>query len=224
MLLNVSCAPSRVSRTQFARGLRLPITNRGQTRRATKLPHAVPDRCDYDHSLNSSRYGYLSGRSVPQQREDAPGSKEEGLKSSASVTWLFAGAQPRHALRDALSRSPSMPGGKAGGWFAAMSVVVVAVKAVHWSIVKRCRECTSCRGYGIQRCNLCGASGAITWTGKWNHVEPCPACVGKRFVNCQTCGGLYHRPIFNHVSRNAGLQASQDQVITTVDVISPLVD
>lgn len=42
----------------------------------------------------------------------------------------------------------------------------------------------------------------------------------------QDCGGLFHRQIFQHVSRNAGLQASeQDQGLPTVDdVISPLVD
>lgn len=59
-----------------------------------------------------------------------------------------------------------------GGWLAAASVILFVGKGIHWGIVNRCRSCKTCRGYGIKRCNLCGASGAISWTGKWNHIEP----------------------------------------------------
>ena len=51
------------------------------------------------------------------------------------------------------------------------------------------------------RCSLCSGSGAVGWEGKWAHKEPCPMCVGRRFVECTECGGHYHRPMFNHVHR-----------------------
>ena len=33
---------------------------------------------------------------------------------------------------------------------------------------------------------------------KWAHTQPCPMCLGKRFVNCNECGGHFHRRIFTH--------------------------
>ena len=48
------------------------------------------------------------------------------------------------------------------------------------------------------RCTLCSGRGAVGWEGKWNHKEPCPMCLGKRFVDCPECGGHFHRRIFNH--------------------------
>lgn len=53
------------------------------------------------------------------------------------------------------------------------------------------------------RCSLCKGTGAVGWEGKWSHKEPCPLCVGKRFVECTSCGGHYHRPMFNHIHRTA---------------------
>ena len=51
------------------------------------------------------------------------------------------------------------------------------------------------------RCSLCKGTGAVGWEGKWSHKEPCPLCVGKRFVECTSCGGHYHRPMFSHIHR-----------------------
>ena len=28
-------------------------------------------------------------------------------------------------------------------------------------------------------------------------------CLGKRFVDCQTCGGRFHRPLFQHTTTTA---------------------
>ena len=53
------------------------------------------------------------------------------------------------------------------------------------------------------RCSLCKGTGAVGWEGKWSHKEPCPLCVGKRFVECTSCGGHYHRPMFSHIHRTA---------------------
>lgn len=53
------------------------------------------------------------------------------------------------------------------------------------------------------RCSLCGGSGRVGWEGKWSHKEPCPMCMGRRYVECAECGGHYHRPMFRHVHRAA---------------------
>lgn len=43
----------------------------------------------------------------------------------------------------------------------------------------------------------------VGWEGKWSHREPCPMCLGKRFVDCPFCGGRFHRPLFEHTQCNA---------------------
>ncbi len=53
------------------------------------------------------------------------------------------------------------------------------------------------------RCPLCGGMGLVGWEGKWNHEEPCPMCLARRYVNCRSCGGLHHRPIFVHIRSKA---------------------
>ena len=59
------------------------------------------------------------------------------------------------------------------------------------------------------RCSLCKGTGAVGWEGKWSHREPCPLCVGKRFVDCSSCGGHFHRPMFRHIHRTA-LDVTED--------------
>lgn len=51
------------------------------------------------------------------------------------------------------------------------------------------------------RCVLCGGNGYLNWEAKYSHKEPCPRCLGRRFINCRDCGGHVHRPIFAHTSR-----------------------
>ncbi len=53
------------------------------------------------------------------------------------------------------------------------------------------------------RCSLCSGTGAVGWEGKWAHKEPCPMCVGRRYVSCAECGGHSHRPMFAHIHRTA---------------------
>jgi hypothetical protein len=50
----------------------------------------------------------------------------------------------------------------------------------------------------VYRCILCGGEGQVGWEGKFSHLEPCPRCLGRRYVNCRECGGFFHRPIFDH--------------------------
>ncbi len=49
------------------------------------------------------------------------------------------------------------------------------------------------------RCSLCSGMGSVGWEGKWSHKEPCPLCLGHRFVSCATCGGKFHRRMFSHI-------------------------
>ena len=50
--------------------------------------------------------------------------------------------------------------------------------------------------------------GVIGWEGKWNHKEPCPMCLARRYVNCPSCGGLYHRPFFVHSRSRAAVRTA----------------
>ncbi len=63
------------------------------------------------------------------------------------------------------------------------------------------------------RCPLCGGMGLVGWEGKWNHEEPCPMCLARRYVNCRSCGGLHHRPIFVHIRSKAQVNPVLAQAI-----------
>lgn len=86
------------------------------------------------------------------------------------------------------------------------------------SKLKAVRECTSCQGYGVQRCKLCSGKGTIDWEGKMAHREPCPMCLGRRLIKCTICGGgiLFSRSLFIHKA-NKGEDALMEtlQTLTT---------
>ena len=52
------------------------------------------------------------------------------------------------------------------------------------------------------RCRLCTGMGSVGWEGKFRHNEPCPVCLGRRYTECQHCGGRFHRPLFHHARRD----------------------
>lgn len=81
------------------------------------------------------------------------------------------------------------------------SVLGAALAALRQYVLLNVKECKNCRGFGIQRCVLCGGNGYLNWEAKYSHKEPCPRCLGRRFVNCKDCGGHVHRPLFAHTSR-----------------------
>lgn len=167
-------------------------------------------------------------RARPQLGTDAPAIAEtatsETYAASTLSRTLFSAAPSKQKLRQTLSQRPTVPGGSLGAVGVTLSVMLATQKLFWYLIVKRTKDCPDCRGFGIARCDLCRASGCVKWIGKWDHVEPCPECMGKRYHRCYTCGGLYHRPIFRHVQRNAGVDASQNRVLRTIDVVNPLVD
>lgn len=114
----------------------------------------------------------------------------------ASMSRVFIGVQPgRGAARLSKAGKPSGPMSLVLLLFTVAGTISAAVRS---RLESAARGCTMCHGYGINRCTLCSGTGAVGWEGKWNHSEPCPMCLGKRFVGCLECGGHFHRRIFNH--------------------------
>lgn len=74
------------------------------------------------------------------------------------------------------------------------------VRGMVRKVANNVRGCSCCHGFGVQRCRLCEGRGVVGWEGKWEHYEPCPSCLGKRFTRCDSCGGFVQKPIFKHCS------------------------
>lgn len=70
--------------------------------------------------------------------------------------------------------------------------------AVRTALANKVKSCTACAGFGITRCDLCEGHRVIWWEGKYKHMEPCPKCLGRRYVRCPKCGGMFGRSIFAH--------------------------
>ena len=94
------------------------------------------------------------------------------LHTASMSRVLMTGQNPNLRLRTALSHKLTPITLAAAGVYAGSAVIGAARDRT----VKQSRGCRTCRGYSIQRCDLCGSSGSITWEGKWGHVEPCPKC------------------------------------------------
>lgn len=134
---------------------------------------------------------------------------------SAVVSRLL-GASPRIIARTILRILTRLIRPLTSGPASVIVLVVTLIGAVYAAVRTRMaastRSCGACRGFGIRRCNLCRGAGAVGWEGKWNHQEICPSCLGKRFVNCSSCGGHFHRPTFAH-SRNK----TRSEILASVD-------
>jgi hypothetical protein len=131
---------------------------------------------------------------------------------TASLSRLLV-SSVRPAAKTLLSHRLAGPFGVA---FVGAYAVALAVGAWRSATARRARDCTSCRGFAIARCDLCEASGFVSWEGKWGHVEPCPACLGKRHVRCAVCGARFGRSLFAHVPRDGAsalleLERSDDE-------------
>jgi len=136
---------------------------------------------------------------------------------------LFTGVQPNQALRNVLTKRPPVPRGPFSLLVVVFSVFSLLYAIYRRFIVARARTCTTCRGYGIERCGLCEGTGSIRWEAKWDHVEPCPRCMGRRFSTCTSCGGFHQRPLFSHLTRNAGLATVRMNEMPP-DALEPLLD
>lgn len=133
---------------------------------------------------------------VPLQQQASLQHAEQQTASVSRV--LLTGQNPNIRLRAALSHKLTPITLAAAGVYTG-SAIIGALR--DWTITQS-RSCKVCRGYSIQRCDLCGSAGSISWEGKWGHVEPCPKCVGKRYIRCTSCGGWHAHALFQHVSRN----------------------
>ena len=44
-------------------------------------------------------------------------------------------------------------------------------------------------------------------------------CLARRYVNCRSCGGLHHRPIFVHIRSKAQVKPVPGQLSTSLAVL-----
>lgn len=73
----------------------------------------------------------------------------------------------------------------------------------------------------LNRCSLCEGSGTVGWEGKWSHREPCPLCLGKRFLSCKYCGGKVTKSMFTHKQRTGlSVNESIDGVMSFADKVT----
>jgi hypothetical protein len=108
---------------------------------------------------------------------------EAAFGRAASLSRAAMSAQPlaARAAAAAAARGPSVGasarrsasgGGRAAGGGAPASFLVVlaggalAAAAALRAKARLVRECSTCRGYGVERCALCAGRGAIEWEGK----------------------------------------------------------
>lgn len=130
------------------------------------------------------------------QPQSASTSITQSVYQPASLSRVFIGVQPGRGV--ARLTKVGKPSGPMSLLLLLFTVAGTISAAVRSRLESAARECSTCHGYGINRCTLCSGTGAVGWEGKWNHKEPCPMCLGKRFVDCPECGGHFHRRIFNH--------------------------
>eukprot|EP00884_Botryococcus_braunii_P018676 jgi/Botrbrau1/5492/Bobra.27_1s0030.1 len=122
------------------------------------------------------------------------------LTSTASISRVLT-TLPYRNMGRVLTRV-ARPTGPLSLVLLLFTVLGAALAALRQYVLLNVKECKSCRGFGIQRCVLCGGDGYLNWEAKLTHTkEPCPRCLGRRFINCRDCGGHVHRPLFAHTSR-----------------------
>lgn len=146
------------------------------------------------HGGKTSAYGIRAQRFVTPRADRAAQASIQ-----APLRQLFQ-SLIRHGI-SALRRVFFLlrPVGKTNLLFGALGFLGAAVATIRLKIVASVRSCKACTGFGIGRCSLCSGKGIVGWEGKWNHQEPCPSCLGRRYVECLSCGGRFHRPLFQHI-------------------------
>ncbi len=127
-----------------------------------------------------------------------------GLPSAAVRLAVTRGMQP--SLLRIVTR-PAAAGARrplTAGPVAIFLILVALASALVRGFVRRVannvRRCGCCHGFGVQRCRLCEGRGVVDWEGKWEHYEPCPSCLGKRYTRCDSCGGFVQKQLFRHCS------------------------
>eukprot|EP00879_Flechtneria_rotunda_P002426 GHRR01002623.1.p1 GENE.GHRR01002623.1~~GHRR01002623.1.p1 ORF type:complete len:262 (+),score=75.38 GHRR01002623.1:262-1047(+) len=122
----------------------------------------------------------------------------------AALTRVLLTAQNSGMLRTALSQRRQPVSGPMSLILFLLTLFAASIAAIRGALVKKGKSCKSCRGFGLQRCRLCLGAGRVDWAAKLQHFDICPLCMNKRFIICTECGGHYHRPMFEHLKRQAG--------------------
>lgn len=129
------------------------------------------------------------------------------MSSAANVSSAVARLTMTRGMQPSLVRSVVRPGAilrrpLTAGPMAFLLLLAALASALLRTVLAKMssdvRACRCCCGFGIARCKLCEGRGVVGWEGKWSHFEPCPLCLGRRFTRCETCGGMFHKPIFRH--------------------------
>mmetsp|Transcript_43757 Transcript_43757/g.87940 ORF Transcript_43757/g.87940 Transcript_43757/m.87940 type:complete len:125 (+) Transcript_43757:96-470(+) len=69
------------------------------------------------------------------------------------------------------------------------------------------RKCLECHGFGIIRCDLCSGRGFVSYERKYQHFDPCPKCLQKRYDVCSFCGGNGQRVLYRNSGKNSFLKS-----------------
>ena len=156
----------------------------------------------------------------------AAAAAKPGLASAAVAQPAIAVAIPgpvRHVVLNSRALTPEA----CGTLIIAASLLALCMRRVRrWiaALICSARSCSTCRGFGVQRCDMCDGAGQVRWDAKWVHTDPCPKCAGKRYCKCGDCdGGIFRRKLFQHLSRNAAIEAG-NQAFQTLDPLDKYQD
>ena len=125
-------------------------------------------------------------------------SKPAELSPLASLTKVLLTLQPTSLLRTFGLRGQGRLHGPTSVLLMMFAIFAAVAAALRRWMIQRVRRCRSCRGYGVMRCRVCDGVGKVEWQAKFGHTTCCPLCFSKRLMTCPDCGGLYHKPLFQH--------------------------
>ena len=116
----------------------------------------------------------------------------------ASLTRVLLTSQPTSLLRTFGLRRQGRLHGPASVLLTLFAIFAAVAAALRSWMIQKVKRCRSCRGYGVMRCRVCDGVGKVEWQAKFGHTTCCPLCFSKRLMTCLDCGGLYHKPLFQH--------------------------
>lgn len=205
------CTSAPAGRSASSMPLRMPL----YTRNGTTLCHSTQRGLGSPSLSTASSGSYKDISTLLSTKSDMVSTQLHDEKASfpnsdarvtaappvASISRIFLVGQPQNLFRN-LANQRKWPSGPVQLLLFVFGLVLAAWAAVRAALIRRVRSCSSCRGYGITRCNLCAGEGKVDWRAKFSYSDSCPLCMSRRFIECPDCGGHYHRPLFSHASRS----------------------
>lgn len=119
----------------------------------------------------------------------------------ATISRVLLNSQPTSMLRSLTNKSMPRVSGPITLLLFLVTLAGIVMGMVRYALVRKVKTCSSCRGFGIQRCRLCDGEGNVMWAAKMKYASSCPLCMNKRHVTCTECGGYFNRPLFSHMRR-----------------------